>query len=146
MSDRSRENKEAQNAKADQEQIKIAIVALSHAISDPWTMMVESGHAVIAKRAVRGARWSEESTGVTVFQLDGHPVDRDDFVTRLIKSTGLFFLVFDNLLNSVCFRIGRPGDDSRVATGCAQQKANRKDGQNRAGEDDEPAEVHFGVC
>ena len=42
MSDRSRENKEAQNAKADQEQIKIAIVALSHAISDPWTMMVES--------------------------------------------------------------------------------------------------------
>ena len=114
MSDRSRENKEAQNAKADQEQIKIAIVALSHAISDPWTMMVESrmkmriknfqfqlpGHAVIAKRAVRGARWSEESTGVTVFQLDGHPVDRDDFVTRLIKSTGLFFFVFDDLLHS----------------------------------------------
>jgi len=47
---------------------------------------------------------------------------------------------------TVCFRIGCPGDDSWVATGCTQQKANRKDCKNGAGKDDEPAEVDFGVC
>ena len=42
MSDRSGENKEAQDAEADQEQVKIAVVALSHAIAHPRTVMVES--------------------------------------------------------------------------------------------------------
>lgn len=146
MSDRSGENKKAQNAEADQEQVKIAVVALSHAIAHPRTVMVESGNAVIAKRAVGSARRSEESTGVTVFQLDGHPVYRNDLVARFVQTTGFFFLVFDDLLHSVSFSIGRPGDDSGVATGCAQQKANRKDCKNCSSQDDEPAEVDFGVC
>jgi hypothetical protein len=47
---------------------------------------------------------------------------------------------------TVSFSIGRPGDDSRVATGCAQQKADRKDCKNCSSQDDEPAEVDFGVC
>ena len=42
VSYRSGEDEEAQNAQTDEEQIKIAVVSLSNAIADPWTMMVES--------------------------------------------------------------------------------------------------------
>ena len=42
VSDRSREDKEAENAEADEEQVEIAVVSLSDAIADPWTVMVES--------------------------------------------------------------------------------------------------------
>jgi hypothetical protein len=58
------------------------------------------GNAVIAKRAVGSARRSEESTGVTVFQLDCHPVYRNNLVARFVQTTGFFFFVFDDLLHS----------------------------------------------
>jgi len=64
------------------------------------TLVKVPGNAVIAKRAVGSARRSEESTGVTVFQLDGHPVYRNDLVARFIQTTGFFFFVFDDLLHS----------------------------------------------
>ena len=58
------------------------------------------GNAVIAERAVRGPRWSEESTGVTVLELDGHSVDGDDFMARLVQPSRLFFFFLDDLFDS----------------------------------------------
>ena len=45
-----------------------AMVLSAYTTVDPWTMMVKSLHTIVAYRAMRGSRWSENATGKTILE------------------------------------------------------------------------------
>jgi len=75
VGERAGEEEHAVERQRDQEQVEVAVVAFTYTVADPWTMVVEPLHTVIADGTVGRSWWSEYFAGKAVFQLHGLTLD-----------------------------------------------------------------------
>lgn len=68
---RAREHEHRQEGQRHHERVEVAVVAPPHAVADPRAVVVEPVHAVVAQRAVRGARRPEHAAREAVLELHG---------------------------------------------------------------------------
>jgi hypothetical protein len=86
-------NEDTQKRQGDNEQVKVAVVPFSHAVSNPRTMVVEAlcknstlvskqslkdeehTNTVITETAMRGSWWAENLASETILKFDSLPLD-----------------------------------------------------------------------
>jgi len=103
-------------SQGDQEQVKISIISLADAISDPGAVVVEPLYTVITNAAVRGSRRPENLASEAVLELDCLSLDLNLLGAGRgpVRGARTVVWLLNLSLDTVSFSLGRSGNNARV--------------------------------